>query len=442
MKNPLWIDIKQTTKQICFVMKKKNSCLISLSSHQKYLFFVGLRKWGFSITRTKRLCKSCPSIEILSVLSIAFALIEKKRYSNHTIVNQSVEATKKLVGKKPSSLVNYILRNTFEQDQKVIEDKFSNISLWNSPTWWINRVMDDYPKKYKSILGINSLPPPLTIRIVDCKKTQQSFIKEANCLGKKIFALGKTSFSVVPPFDICATSFFKEGLLSIQDVSAQKIIEIVKIKKGMNVLDACAAPGGKTFALASNFKSFNLISNDVSKVRIEKMKKDIVRQEKILNVLPKTVVSDITKMEGRNKMINLSPNGFDLIILDAPCSGSGVVRRHPEIPWKKSSKEMIALEKIQTELLVSCWKLLKNYGTLVYSTCSIFKREGEDQIKNFLKDNLDAVQIPSLGFILPSKGLGWSPILKRMNVKISEKDQNQLGCDGFYYAVLKKNNLN
>ncbi len=442
MKNPLWVDIKQTTKQICFVMKKKNSCLINLSSHQKYLFFIGLRKWGFSVTRTKRLCKSCPSIEILSVLSIAFALIEKGRYSNHTIVNQSVEVIKKLLGKSPSSLVNFILRNTLEKDEMVYKDNFSKISLWNSPTWWINRVKKDYPQKYKSILAINSLPPPLTIRIIDCKKTKETFFKEIEFLGKKIFRLGKTSFSIVPPFDICNTSFFKEGFLSIQDISAQKIIEIVKVKEGMNVLDACAAPGGKTFALASNFKSFNLISNDVSKERVEKMKKDLIRQKKTLNVIPKTIVSDITNSEGRNKITKLSPNGFDLIILDAPCSGSGVVRRHPEIPWKKSKQDMIELEKIQTELLISCWKLLKNYGTLVYSTCSIFKREGEDQIKNFLKDNLDAVQIPSIGFLIPSKGFSWNPTLNRMNVRISEEEQNLLGCDGFYYAVLKKNNTN
>ena len=139
-----------------FCNEKKNCSLIDLTSHQKFLFFIGVRKWGFSIVRTKRLCESVPSTEILSVLSIAFALIEKKRYSDFTIVDQSVEAIKKLVGKKPSSLVNYILRNTIDNAQKVREDYITNISLWNSPTWWINRVKKDYPKKFRSILEINS----------------------------------------------------------------------------------------------------------------------------------------------------------------------------------------------------------------------------------------------------------------------------------------------
>jgi len=271
--------------------------------------------------RTKRLCKRPIPEWITAVLAISFALIKNKRYSNFTIVYQSVEAVKKTHGKKLGSLTNSILRNILNNKKNASDDEKNSIAKWNAPIWWIEKIKREFGYDAKRILDMNRLHPPMTLRISDsCTKTKK--IKEDLARDQtKIVKLGPNSLGIVPPYDIRSTKPFKDGQISVQDLSSQKILEFIAPEKGMFILDACAAPGGKTFAMASRFSCVNIVASDISSKRLKLLEKDLIRQDKYLVSKPKSLVANIKIKSDKDKLLSLSQGGFDLIILDVPCSG-------------------------------------------------------------------------------------------------------------------------
>ena len=159
----------------------------------------------------------------------------------------------------------------------------------------------------------------MTIRVSNSPKNLKNIEDELARDQTKIIKLGSNSLGIVPPYDIRLTKLFKDGQISIQDLSSQKIIEFVKPKEGMFILDACAAPGGKTFAIATRFSSVNIVSTDVSNKRLKLLELDLIRQDKYLLSKPKLLVADLKTKKDKNKIFSMSSNGFDLIILDVPC---------------------------------------------------------------------------------------------------------------------------
>lgn len=435
MLNPLHKDIIEAANQmVCeldFVTNHIQKNKKKLTSHQKNLYFSGLRNLGLVFVRTKRLCSKPIPDWITAVLAISFALIKNKRYSDFTIVDQSVEAVKKIHGKRLSSLTNFILRNIINNKQFASDDERNSIAKWNAPFWWIKKIKKEFGSDATKILDVNRLHPPMTIRISDsCKNTNK--IKQDLARDQtKIIKLGPSSLGIVPPYDIRFTKPFKDGQISIQDLSSQKIVELIKPKKGMFILDACAAPGGKTFAIASRFSSVNIVASDISNKRLKLLEKDLIRQDKYLLSKPKPLVADLKTKKDKNKLLTLSHNGFDLIVLDVPCSGSGVTRRHPEIPWNRSIKQLKKLVELQSQLLKNAWDLLKVDGILIYSVCSIFNEEGSEQISKFVKNNNNAIELQT-NLIKPC--VGDYPLL-------TKTENDYLGFDGFFYGLVKKNNI-
>ena len=435
MLNPLHKDIIVAANQmVCeleFLTNQSQKNKNKLTPHQKNLYFSGLRNLGWVFVSTKRLCKKPIPKKITAVLAISFALIKGKRYSDFTIVNQSVEAVKKTHGKKLGSLTNFILRNILNNKLNASNDEKNSIAKWNAPKWWIEKIKKDFGNDAEEILDINRLHPPMTLRVSDSSEKIEKIKNELTNDQTKIIKLGPNSLGIVPPYDIRLTKPFKNGQISFQDLSSQKVTEFIKPEKGMFILDACAAPGGKTFAMASRFSSVNIVSTDISNKRLKLLELDLIRQDKHLLSKPKSLVADLKIEQDKNKILSMSQNGFDFIILDVPCSGSGVTRRHPEIPWNRSIKQLKKLVELQSQLLQNAWDLLKIDGTLIYSVCSIFREEGSDQISKFIKTNNNATEVQNT---LIKPRVGDYPELTKI-------ENSYLGFDGFFYALIKKNRI-
>ena len=436
MTSLLWKDLIVSSTQISrelgfptkIYFKKEND----LNPHQKNLYYVGLRNWGLTQVRVGRFCKKRPPEQLMAILSISFGMIEQKRYTNFTIVNQSVEAAKKLHGKRFASLLNFILRDILKDQNAAMHDKNNHVAKWNVPNWWLEKMKTQFKLQTNRILNVNRYHPPLSLRVSHSYKDMKNLKRDLENENTKVIQIGEKTLNIIPPYDIRITQSFKKGIISVQDYSSQKIIDFIKPEKNTFLLDACAAPGGKTFALASRYSSINIVSSDISKKRIQKLNKDLIRQKNYLLSTPKIVVADICRNPCREKLLSMTKKGFDYVILDAPCSGSGVVRRHPEIPWNRSIKQIKNLVSLQSNLLKNAWDLLKLDGILLYSVCSIFKEEGEIQIRNFLNAKQDSTLIES---ILLEPKLG-PESYKSSN--LTDYEKNYLGYDGFYYGVLKK----
>ena len=201
-------------------------------------------------------------------------------------------------------------------------------------------------------------------------------------------------------------------------------------------LDICAAPGGKSLAIAINRKC-HLFSNDKSKTRLKMLEKEIVRIKEHLVTIPKITSFNPLVPKQLNALFNLANDGFDYIILDAPCSGSGIQRRHPEVPWTKTRQQLETLVTIQSKLLDACWQILKNRGILIYCTCSIFYNEGEGQVVKFLKRRKNVNRKSAPGLIYPTIGKDYFLKYKVEN-KLDNAELNYIGNDGFFYAMLEK----
>ena len=434
MLNPLWKDLikasGQITSELNLISKQQRKINQKLTPHQKNLYFSGLKKWGLAAVRIKRICTKPPPDQVIAILSIAFATINSKRYSDFTIVNQSVEAVKKLYGRKLASLTNFILRNTLKDPKSALKDEQDLVAKWNAPSWWIKKIKQQFKGNAENILNVNKHHPPLSIRVAYSYKQIDKLKSSLGNDETKIVNLGPRSLGIIPPFDIRSTEPFKTGQISIQDLSSQKSIDFINPAKGMYLLDACAAPGGKTFALASRYSSLNIVSSDISEKRLKKLETDMTRQNTYLLSKPKILLADLCEKESKKKLFAMSQSGFDYIILDVPCSGSGVVRRHPEIPWNRNQDQIKKLVSLQFSLLENAWDLLKVDGILLYSVCSIFSEEGENQITRFLKEKNNVKKIKT-NFTEPSLNIGH-------NENLTELEKIYLGIDGFFYGVLKK----
>ena len=254
-------------------------------------------------------------------------------------MNQAVECLKHSYNKKIGAFGNFILRKIFA-DTDLFQYKLTVNKL--------NGMLPVVDKAFKKQVNDNHLQnvivdslsqhPPLNVRLNKPQYINQ-LSSDLRKIKRKIIKVSSHGLTVVPPCDLTQTSSFKKGLVSVQDLSSQKIIDLIQPKPGDNLLDICAAPGGKSLAIAINRKC-NVFSNDKSKIRLKMLEREIVRIKDHLVTIPKITNLNPLVPNQLNELLNLVNAGFDYIILDAPCSGSGVQRRHPEVPWTKTRQQL------------------------------------------------------------------------------------------------------
>ena len=333
--------------------------------------------------------------------------INHQSKTEFTVVNEAVKAAKK-INNNFHNLVNAVLRNFLrEKDKFVMPDEMD--IRYSYPQWWVSNLMKEYPNDYEAILAIGNTRATTVIRINQRQISFNDYIdllKQENIDYELI--LGGQFIQINNVKDITMLPGYEGGHFYVQDPAAQLVCNFLDIQNGMNILDLCSAPGGKATHILERF-DVDLDCYDISKERINLIKSNMKRLQLKANVIDKI---DINKR-------------YDRILIDAPCSGSGVVRRNIDIKLMRKQQDIEKFSNQQLQLLEEGWKILKSGGKLLYVTCSIFKHENENVVMKFLSKNKDAasqdLKIPN-GF-------------KYQNTQLIP---NQFH-DGLYFKIFSKN---
>lgn len=339
----------------------------------------------------------------------------------HAAVSESVEAVRQTGKVWAVKLVNGVLRNAQRRLPELLDSVTNDaVARWSYPAWWIARVQHDWPEHWPKVLEAGNMRPPMVLRVNRLRVDRQQYLDKLRNAGMDAQALEATQAGVqlATPVAVEQLPGFRDGLVSVQDAAAQLCAEQLQVQTGQSVLDACAAPGGKTghiLELTPGLK--RLVAIDSSESRLERVRQNLER----LQASAHLQVADAGVPE---QWWDGQP--FERILLDAPCSASGVVRRHPDIKLLRRDTDVSALSLQQQRLLDALWPLLAPGGILLYVTCSIFAQENAGVVRAFLAHCTDAREVP----LDVEWGLSQSP-----GRQILPGEQNM---DGFYFARLTK----
>lgn len=394
------------------------------------LGFQALRALGRAEALRRHLAKRTPPPGADALLCTALALgwdAERAPYEPFTLVDQTVEAAKRNPQTRAqASFINACLRRFLrERDDLLAATDSEPVARWNHPRWWIERLRRDHPREWQQVLEADQTQAPMTLR-VNVRQTNPAHYRLA-LLAEKLDAhpVGDSGLQLARPVPVQQLPGFAEGEVSVQDAAAQLaaplLLDGLAGGPALRVLDACAAPGGKTAHLLEHAKGGRL---DVTALEI-----DAFRSRRIHDTLARLgLQARVLVADAARPAEWWDGTPFDAILLDAPCTASGIVRRHPDVRWLRRESDIEQLALQQAMLLAALWPLVRPGGRLLYCTCSVFRAEGSQQIDAFLAHNTDARLRPSPGHLLPRSGA------KRPGVQ-----DNPLGeHDGFFYALLEK----
>ncbi len=354
--------------------------------------------------------------KIEALLCVALFQLNHDQSTDFTVVNEAVEAAKYINKSWAGSFVNGVLRNFIRQKEKLqTELKNNEEALYSYPLWWIKLIKENYNKEWENILLNGNKHPPLTLRINERKTNLKQYEEKLKSEAVSYRVLGDIALELTQPTAVEKIPGFMDGEVSVQDFGAQLAAKLLDLQDGQICLDACSAPGGKTGHMLE-IADIELVSIDHQKDRLYKVKENLERLH--LNAHLKCADLTAVKTWWNEKL-------FDRILLDAPCSASGIVRRHVDIKWLRRPRDIEMFAKQQETMLEAMWQLLKKGGKLLYATCSIFHGENQKVIDRFIKEHADAKEVK------------WS-----VDSEYS-KYENQLipseNHDGFFYALLEKN---
>jgi 16S rRNA (cytosine967-C5)-methyltransferase len=392
------------------------------------LSFQALRQLGRATALRVQLAKKPPPAAADALLCTVLALgwdEPSAPYPVHTLVNQAVEAARRqrqTQGQAP--FINACLRRFLRERETLIgATEAQTVARWNHPAWWIERLQADHPDHWMALLAQAQTPAPMTLR-VNLRVTTVADVQSALvALGVSSVAVGASGLQLHKALPVQQLPGFMQGHVSVQDAAAQVAAPL--LMQGMDhghawrVLDACAAPGGKTGHLLEICPNAQVLALDVDAQRCQRIHQNLERLRVHANVRAADAAQPDQWWDGHL---------FDAILLDAPCTASGIVRRHPDVRWLRRPEDSAQLAQTQARLLKILWPLLKEGGRLLYCTCSVFKAEGDAVIDSFLQSNTDAQFCPSPRHLVPGEVPAGLPV-----------GDNALGeHDGFYYALLEK----
>ncbi len=394
------------------------------------LLFQTLRQLGRAQALRSLLASRTPAPLPDALLCTALALAwdpDNAPYEPHTLVNQAVEAAKKTRSlQMQANFLNACLRRFLRERDELVKATDTDVqSQWNHPEWWVKRLQQDHPDHWQDILRSNNQAAPMTWRVNTSRISREALQAEWANHGLASQPVGEQGLVLTQAHSVRDIPGFAEGLCSVQDAAAQCAAQILlkdlaPAHQPLRILDACAAPGGKTAHLLEllNDKS-EVIALDIDPQRCERIAQNLQR----INRRAKVIAADaaLTKTWWDGQL-------FDAVLLDAPCTASGIVRRHPDVRWLRREADIAKLAAIQKNLLKQLWPLVKPGGRLLYCTCSVFKAEGENQAKTFVEHNTNARLLPSLGHLRPQSSTTATGLVDNLTGD----------HDGFYYALLEK----
>lgn len=346
------------------------------------------------------------------------------RIPDHAALNQTVEAVNGLGKNWARGLTNAILRNYLRQKEQIESQLASDIEFRTSlPRWMVERWQQAWPEKLDQIVETANQYPPMCLRVNLGKHQREDYIHELGNAGIEAHPgqMSASSVKLSQPVAVLALPGFFEGSCSVQDEAAQLCAPLLELSSGLRVLDACAAPGGKTGHLLETCPDIELQAMDNSAKRLKDVQSNLER----LGFQASLFAADAAATD---KWWDKQP--FDRILLDAPCSGTGVIRRHPDIKVLRRPADIQSFQQQQMRLLEGLWPTLAENGLLLYVTCSIMPDENEMQIEQFMARHPDAGVKP----ISADWGIGLS-----LGRQLLPGDQ---GADGFYFALLQKRREN
>lgn len=357
--------------------------------------------------------------DIVALMLCGLYQLLEMRTPDHAAIATSVEACRKL--KKPwaTGLVNGVLRNCARQRESLLNG-LDPAAAASHPEWLFQQISEAWPAQAEAIFNANNLQPPMYLRCNQRQVSRQDYLQQlaAADMAATPGPLSENSVLLERPVDVTALPGFDEGAVSVQDEAAQLAAHLLGAQPGERILDACSAPGGKTcHILELEPEIEELVACDIDGERLQRVEENLERLE---------LQASICVADASSPPTEWAPQSFDRILVDAPCSGTGVIRRHPDIKLLRRASDIENMATLQLLILQQLWPLLKSGGRLLYVTCSILPAENSAVIKKFLEDNTDA----SAADANPGWGESCNPGQQLLPA--------ENGPDGLYFVMLEK----
>jgi 16S rRNA (cytosine967-C5)-methyltransferase len=431
---PLWRQLQAAASVLAAVRQGESTTPAlarldpALRPAAQALAFQALRNLGRAEALRRLLAARSPPPAADALLCTALALAwnpQDKSYEAFTLVDQAVEAAKRDPATRgQANFINACLRRFLrEQAALLAATDRDPVARWNHPRWWIERLQADHPDHWEDILRANNSQAPMTLRVFERKQPRAVFLQTLAAAQMPASPVGRYGVLLHRPRPVHEIPGFDAGLVSVQDAAAQLAAPLLLDGlagqgRPLRVLDACAAPGGKTAHLLE-ISDAAVTALDVDPVRCERIRETLAR----IGLQADVVVADAARPQAWWDGVP-----FDAILLDAPCTASGIVRRHPDVRWLRRETDIAQLAAQQARLLAALWPLVAVGGRMLFCTCSVFRAEGEAQMQTFVAHNKDAVLRPAPGHVLPQSGAKGNAV----------PDNPESDHDGFFYALLEK----
>ncbi len=358
----------------------------------------------------------------LLLLMALYELVELNT-PDYAVVNEAVSASKVLGKQWAKAMINGVLRNFIRDQETVLKKMESNQEAYYShPYWLIALLKKDWPDRWQAILDANNQRPPLWLRVNAAQNKTEAYksLLEEQGLPSSQHSSALQALKLEQGVDVTCLPGFAQGTVSVQDAGAQFAAALLDVQKGQRVLDLCAAPGGKTCHVLELEKEIEMIAVELEEKRMSRVKENLSR----LNLEAELIVADASEdswWDGKQ---------FDRIMVDAPCSSTGVIRRHPDIKVLRWEEDIKSLAEIQQKILQQAWQMLAPGGRLLYVTCSVLRQENEAQIANLLATQNNVVELD----LIEEGSSEWGVACKHGRQLLPGEHDT----DGFYFCALSK----
>ncbi len=321
--------------------------------------------------------------EVRALLLVAIYRIETRPEAVHTVVDQAVFAAGEVVGGKFRGLVNGVLRNFLRQQEALSAAVAADpVASAQHPEWWLAQLQAAYPVAWQDIVAAGNMPPPMGLRVNLRQTTRDDYLARLQAAGIAAKPVGQCALALARPVAVESLPDFAQGAASVQDPGAQVAAELLDPAPGSRVLDACAAPGGKTAHLLER-ADLDLLALDLKAARCRRIEENLAR----LQLRATVKVADCAKL---NQWWDGQP--FDAVLADVPCTASGVVRRNPDAKWLRRVEDIASFATAQARILDALWQVVRPGGKLLYATCSVFPAENGEQISRFMERQPQALR--------------------------------------------------
>lgn len=321
--------------------------------------------------------------DVQGLLLCGLYQLDTTRIPDHAAVAATVGATRALKKHWAKGLTNAVLRR-YLREREQLAPRLDNASAASHPAWLYQKIQEQWPASAATIIEANNQQPPMTLRVNRQRLSPQAYLTDLQQRDIAAHATGISPYAIqlAQPLDVWDLPGFADGQVSVQDEGAQMAATLLQAGAGERVLDACAAPGGKTcHILEMQPQLAELVAMDVDELRLQKVSENLTRLGLVATMLPGDAARPPTSLE---------PASFDRILVDAPCSASGVIRRHPDVKLLRRESDVAQMAEQQLCILGGLWPLLKAGGTLLYVTCSILDEENSQVVQRFLAQQEDA----------------------------------------------------